>query len=140
MKFLTANAVQAYLPAGGTADPLNADLTNPTSSSSGVFGGQVLALKLNIALSDAGATPAGLGDLVYNNPNDASDSLNGKSVRQILAIAEIALGGGALPLGYDFATLSGLCANLDLSWDKVLDGICQPSAWAILYLSKPSTP
>ncbi|MFM8655650.1 MAG: hypothetical protein ACKOD5_00740, partial [Chthoniobacterales bacterium] len=103
MKFTTATAVKDYLPAGGTPNKLTLDLTNPTSSSSGVFGGQVLALKLNIALSDGGATPARLGDLFYINPGD---SLSGYKVRQILAAAETALGGGALPAGYTYATLS----------------------------------
>ncbi|MFM8808347.1 MAG: hypothetical protein ACKOJB_05480, partial [Chthoniobacterales bacterium] len=131
MKFTTATAVKDYLPAGGTPNKLTLDLTNPTSSSSGVFGGQVLALKLNIALSDGGATPAGLGDLFYINPGD---SLSGYKVRQILAAAETALGGGALPAGYTYATLSTLCDNLNLSWDDVSPEGCLPSGWALLYL------
>ena len=135
MKFTTAAAVQNYLPAGGSANKLTADLTNPTSTSAGQFGGQVLALKLNIALSDAGATDAGFGDLYYCEPNS---SLNGQTVRQILAAAEIAIGGGALPSGYTYSTLAELCANLDLSFD----GKSEPdfphcgvaTAWAFQYL------
>jgi len=42
MQFTSALAVQDYLPAGGTAGKLTVDLTDPGSSSSGVFGGQVL--------------------------------------------------------------------------------------------------
>jgi len=125
-------AINEYLPAGGTADKLTVDLVNPDTSAAGVSGGQVLALKLNIALSDGGATPAGLGDLYYHH---AGDSLDGMTARQILAVAEIAIGGGALPAGYSYSTLSALCANLDLSWDTVVGGICQPSAWAVTYLS-----
>jgi len=133
MKFSSAFAVQDYLPAGGTPDKLTADLLDPTNSSSGVFGGQVLALKLNIALSDAGATPPGLADLFYRNPGDA---LHGYTVRQILAAAETALGGGALPTGYNYADLSTLCDNLNLSWHNVTTEGCEPSGWASLYLGK----
>jgi hypothetical protein len=84
-------------------------------------------------LSDGGATPAGLGDLVYVNPGDA---LSGYKVRQILAAAETALGGGPLPAGYTYSSLSTLCDNLNLSWDTVTPDGCMPSAWALLYLKK----
>ena len=43
----------AYLPSNGTAGALTADLLDPASSASGVFGGEVAALALNIAFSDA---------------------------------------------------------------------------------------
>ncbi len=132
MKFMSSLAVQDYLPAGGTPDKLTADLLDPTTSSSGVFGGQVLALKLNIALSDSGATPPSLGDLVYRNPGDA---LHGYTVREILAAAETALGGGALPTGYTYSSLTTLCDNLNLSWHVETTEGCAPSAWALLYLS-----
>ena len=131
MKFSSALDVQDYLPAGGTPNKLTADLLNPGSSSSGVFGGQVLALKLNIALTDGGATPMGLGDLYYRNPGDA---LHGFTVRGILAAAETAIGGGALPAGYTYASLSTLCDNLNLSWHNVTMAGCEPSAWALIYL------
>jgi hypothetical protein len=133
MKFSSAVAVHEYLPAGGTPDKLTADLLDPTSSSSGVFGGQILALKLNLMLSDGGATPPGLGDLFYQNPGNA---LHGYTVRQILAAAETALGGGALPVGYTYASLSTLCDHLNLSWHVETSEGCGPSAWALLYLSK----
>jgi hypothetical protein len=100
--FTAAQSVLDYLPSGGGSGELTVDLLNPTSSASGQFGGRVLTLKLNVALSDGLATPSGFGDLIYHNP---TDSLDGKSVRQILAAAEIALGGGALPAGYDYPWL-----------------------------------
>jgi len=133
MRFTSALAVQDYLPAGGTPGRLTVDLVDPSSSSAGVFGGQVLALKLNIALSDGGATPPGLGDLYYINPGD---TLHGLTVRQILAAAETALGGGPRPAGYSYAMLSTLCDNLNLSWDTVTEDGCIPSGWAMIYLSK----
>jgi len=82
---------------------LTADLTNPTSTSSGVFGAQVLTLKLNVALS-------GYGGLYYCN--GASDSLSGMTIAQILAAMETALGGGALPAGYTLSGLNELADNL----------------------------
>ena len=61
----------AYLPSNGTAGALTADLLDPPSSASGVFGGEVAALALNIAFSDAGllAHPVGVpfGDLILQN-------------------------------------------------------------------------
>ncbi len=140
MKFATAAAVQAYLPAGGTSGKLTADLMDPTSSSSGVFGGQVLALKLNIALSDGGATNSGFGNLYYC---DAASSLHGQTVGQIQAAAETALGGGALPSGYTYASLQDLCEKLVVSFDGKNDlypscGVA--TAWAKTYLSKTPCP
>ena len=133
MKFTSALTVQEYLPAGGTPGVLTVDLLDPSSSSSGVFGGQALALKLNIALSDSGTTPPGLGDLSYRNPGDA---LHGFTVRQILAAAETALGGGPLPAGHTYSSLSTLCDNLNLSWHEMTVAGCAPSAWTLIYLSQ----
>jgi hypothetical protein len=139
MQFTSALKVQDYLPAGGGANKLTVDLVNQTSSSSGQFGGQALALKLNIALSDKGVTNSGFGDLYYC---DATSSLNGKTVRQILAVKETALGGGALPSGYtSYATIAELAANLDLSFDgkNAANPTCGVlSAWAANHLSKTS--
>lgn len=142
MKFTTAAAVQAYLPAGGGANKLTVDSVNPVSTSSGQFGGQVLALKLNIALSDASATPTGFGGLYYCPAT--ADSLAGFTVSQILAAAETALGGGALPSSYSYSTLAGLAADLDLSFDGKLApdfpncGVA--SAWAVANLSETPCP
>lgn len=136
MKFTSAAAVQAYLPAGRAAAALTTDLINPVTASAGVFGGQVLALKLNIALSDAGVLGSGLGDLYYC---DTGNSLSGLTVRQILALAETALGGGALPAGYTFSSLSGLCEALAVSFDgtsDVLQTCGVATEWAKLYLKK----
>ena len=140
MKFTSASAVQTYLPAGGPANKLTADSSNPTSTSAGQFGGQVLALKLNVALSGAGATNSGFGDLYYC---DAVSSLNGKTVKEILDAAEIALGGGALPAGYTYATLATLTANLDLSFDgkdAQFPNCGVESEWAAQHLSKTACP
>jgi hypothetical protein len=107
MTFNTAAAVDAYLPVnridpgppvkgekkpkgGNEPAALNATLTNPTSTSAGVFGGQVLALKLNVDLLGDG----GIGGLYV-----CGAFFNGKKVSEVLRAAEDALGGGALPAG-----------------------------------------
>ena len=128
-----AEALENYLPSGGGAGALNADLVNPTSSASGQFGGRVLTLKLNVALSDGLATPSGFGDLVYTH---AADSLSGKTVREILAAADIAVGGGALPAGYSYNQFANLCKDLSDSWSRDnAAGLCIPSTWAVENLS-----
>jgi len=52
MLFSDALSVGLYLPAVGTAGPLVSDLLNPTSSSSGAYGGHVVSLALNVDFSD----------------------------------------------------------------------------------------
>jgi hypothetical protein len=50
-------AVFNYLPAGGSPGTLNGNVFNPSSTSSGTFGGDVLALQLNVDFSNAGFLP-----------------------------------------------------------------------------------
>ncbi len=97
----SVEAVQAFLPAGGTASKLKKNLTNPTSSPAGVFAGQVVALQISVAFSDAGITQSGLGALVIG-----SGPLAGKTVAQVLAWANTALGGGSTP--YSISTLNSV--------------------------------
>ena len=54
MIFTDELAVFAYLPQLAIEGVLTSDQLDPTTSSSGSFGGDVLALALNIGLSDAG--------------------------------------------------------------------------------------
>jgi hypothetical protein len=44
----------SYLPTSGNARPLNADLLDPGRTISGVFGGEVVALQLNVDFADVG--------------------------------------------------------------------------------------
>jgi hypothetical protein len=93
----SVDAAQVFLPQAGAPGPLVADLVDPTSTASGVFVGEVVGLKLNVDFSDAGALPhpAGVpfGDLRLCG--SALTSLNGLTVRQILATANFHLGGGS---------------------------------------------
>ena len=98
---------------------MTADATNPTSTSAGVFGGQVLALKLNVDFGNVGPAvgfSGGVGNLVLN---DSTSPLNGYTVSQILAVANTALGGGSIPAGLTISSLNDLVNNLNQSFDEV---------------------
>lgn len=132
MKFTSAVAIQNYLPAGGTPNRLTADLVNPTSSSAGVFGGQVLALRLNVGFSAAGVTQGAGGALGGLKLTGTGTSLDGLTVDQVLAVAESALGGGALPADYTIANLNALVTNLN----EAFDNGTVVTAWATLHLTR----
>lgn len=97
MTFTSASAVLAYLPQSGSIGPLTSNLVNPTTSSPGAFGGNTVALKLNVDFSDAGflmgATGLTFGDLRVCAL--ATTTLNGLTIRQVLAIANTLLAGGS---------------------------------------------
>ena len=92
LKFTSSTAIMNFLPQGGTPGALAASATNPTTSAAGVFAGQVLALQLNVDFSNAGKLPSGLGSFVLT-----SGAAKGKTVAQVLADANKALGCGTLP-------------------------------------------
>jgi hypothetical protein len=98
MAFTDVTNVLGYLPAGGQVGALNANLVDPTSSASGTFGVEVVALQLNVDFADAGVTPAAsgvrFGDLTISGVSTLP-GLNGLSVRQFLGMANTALGGGS---------------------------------------------
>jgi hypothetical protein len=117
--FSSANAVINYQPTTGVPGPLNADLFDPTSTSSGVFGGHVLALQIDVAFTDAdvvsGSAPLFFGNLRVCNLTD-TPAYNGLSVRQVLDALNTALGGGTAPYTYD--QLSTLAADLSNSFES----------------------
>jgi hypothetical protein len=106
----TGDAVLNFLPQTGPAAALNATLVDPTSSSSGIFGGQIIGLAFNIDFSDAGFTLGSLGipfgDLTLHDLTGAVAGLNGDDLRQFFDLTNIALGGG--DAGYAIADLSPL--------------------------------
>ena len=158
--FDSSDAVSAYLPANGTPGPLTVDLLDPTSSASGGFGGEVLALALNVAFSDAGvlahAPGVFFGDLVFQNLDMfASEAglgpeiaeLNGMSVREVLAEADRVLGGAATPFAVDdignlVSDTNGVFdAGITSTFEKILafpssttPTIPEPSTWAMVLL------
>ncbi len=97
----TDNPLLIYLPATGPAAPLNATLVDPTSTSSGIFGGQVAGLRLNIDFNAAGILPhpAGVpfGDLMLTGLSGSLAGLDGMSLSQFQTVANTLLGGGFEP-------------------------------------------
>ncbi len=106
MLFTTPDAVMSYLPAPGPPAALSQTVTDPSSTSSGSFGGGVTALGLNVDFSDAGyltgASGARFGDLTlcnlpttdsYPTGSAALAALNGTTVRQFLGLVSDALSG-----------------------------------------------
>jgi hypothetical protein len=132
MTFDPAQAIFDYLPATGTPAPLDANLVNPTSSPSGSFGGEIVALTLNIDFSDHDLLPGtgGLhfGDLVICSWDPLYD---GRSVRAMLGVANIELGGGVFSL----TEINGLAQQLNASF---AGGVV--SAWAQRHLFAGACP
>jgi hypothetical protein len=99
VRFSSESHLQDYLPASGAPAALDSDMLDPLSTSAGVFGGEVSGLKLNVDFSDAGVlhgtAAVKLGDLTLCNM--ALAGLNNTTVRDFLAMANTALGGGATP-------------------------------------------
>ena len=114
-------------PAGGPSGALTVDATNPTATDAGNLPEQTATLSINVGLSGVSGDPAGFGNLVLH---DTGGSLDGSSVSEILAAANLALAGGGLPSGYTFSTLNDLIDNLNNSWDG-----CQQSTWGAAHLS-----
>ncbi len=129
MTFASALVIQDYLPAGGKPKALTADY--PTSTSSGVFGGQVLTLELNVDFGNAGLfpDPGIVGNLVLSN---TGTSFDGQTVSDVLAVANQALGGGPLPADYTISSLNDLVTLLNQGFDN-----CLPSGWVQSHLSAP---
>jgi hypothetical protein len=123
--------LQSFLKSSGTSGIIKSDKLNPTNTK---FGGGSLAvqaatLSINVAFSDESikGMPHGLGNLVYVK---AGDSLNGKTINEILSIANDALGGQPLPTGYTYNSLQNLLSNLN---SALHNG--NPTNWAKMYLS-----
>src|SRR3984957_3480307 len=55
-----------FLPTSGLPGPLDANLVNPFTSPTGLFGGEAAALKLNLDFSNAGLLPNSSGLLLRN--------------------------------------------------------------------------
>jgi hypothetical protein len=117
MIFTNPLTVNRYLPAAGTPAPLDQNLVDPIVSSSGTFGGDVLALQLNVDFSNAGflsgTSNIPFGNLILQNfitlPN-----LNGLTVSQFLADANTCLGGGSCL--YNFGVMDAITGELTLSF------------------------
>jgi hypothetical protein len=112
--FDNGEAVLQFLPQSGPPAPLDQSYFDATTSSAGEFGGDIVALKLNIDFSDAGILlgnpKIAFGDLTLCNLGSLS-ALNGYTVRQFLALANTVLAGGLGP--YDIGTIDSLTQVLN---------------------------
>jgi hypothetical protein len=112
----------AYLPTSGLVAPLSASIVDPTTTSSGAFGGDVVGLALDVDFSNNGAlhgtssTPFGNLILVNFNPNSADFDLNGMSVSSFLALSETALGDGSTD-GHTLDDIDTIVAELGSSFE-----------------------
>jgi hypothetical protein len=131
MKFTAASAIESYLPAGGTASTLSSDLLDPTSSSAGVLGGQVLALRLNVDFGNASALPAADGSISGLILQGTGTSLDGQTVAAVLAATELAIGGGGAPADLTLAGLNEIVTRLNEAFDN-----CTVTEWAHAHLRR----
>jgi len=141
MEFDSALAVENYIPAVGMIGPLDASLSDPTTSASGSFGGDVVALTLDVNFSSlTGASGPAFGNLVIDGipaqfPQfPALSGVDGLTVSQFLAQLDILLGGGSLPSGYTIAELDPIAIQIE---DSFTDGT--PSTFAQDALLAPTT-
>jgi hypothetical protein len=131
-------AIHLYLPAKKTPGQLTASLTNPDKSSSGVFGGQVLALQLNVDFSAAGVNPSGLGG-VHLCGGDFPASVQGLTISQLLAKANAVLG-GATPASQGLYALDNTTPMTVSQLNDIVDLLnqsfdnCATSDWASHHL------
>ena len=118
LTFTSAKAIETFLPAGGTSKTLTASAVDPTKSTAGVFAGQLLALQLAVDFSEAGVLQSGLGAMVMK-----SGSMAGKSVNEILTIANQVLGGNTsvLPSGMSISGLSSLLESIIMNYHEGVD-------------------
>jgi len=107
-----------FLPQTGPAAALNATLVDPTSSSAGIFGGQVAGLRLNIDFADAGYT-AGTAATKYGDLHlcalTDTPGLNNSTIRQLQTVVNAALGGDPAP--YSIADLSALLMQVNAAFE-----------------------
>ena len=116
--FTTLQSILDYLPQSGAAGPLDNDYLDATTTSSGSFGGYVLALQFNVDLSDAGLLTGGaslpFGDLVLFDTGFAL--FDGLTVRQYLEEANSILGGVPPLLAYE--EIASLTDNISLAFEN----------------------
>ena len=131
MTFTAASHLRAYLPASGSDGTLTGINDNPTSTTAGTFGGDVVALKLNVDFADAGitngASPSSFGDLTLCGYTTLP-LLNDTTVRELLGNVNSLLGNG--PGIYNIGLLAPVIDALNQAFQ---DGIVTTYANDHLY-------
>jgi hypothetical protein len=136
LAFSSASNTSAYLPTIGAPAPLTTNLANPVISPSGTFGGDVVALLLNLDFNAAGdlqgTASIPFGDLVLTNFSGGISGLNGLTVNQFLGIANTCLGDGSCP--YGVGNIAEITDEIDASFANG-----NPSAFADANLALPNS-
>jgi hypothetical protein len=107
-------AVEAYLPAGGPPAALSGNLTNPTKTSSGVLGGQLVATKLNVGIL---GLPTDLV-FVFDKECDVPTALVGSSIDSVIDLADATLSSGTPSGGISFSDLAQALTILNENYDE----------------------
>jgi hypothetical protein len=144
LELQSSGAVLGFIPTSGQASALTTNLLDPTTSQTGVFGGDVVALALDVDFSSAGflrgTSKIPFGDLVLVNFGPASSpnsvnpltELNGLTVNQFLGLANTCLGGGSCALGIDNA--NEIAIDLQVAFNEGT-----PSTFADDHLALPTS-
>lgn len=146
-------ALKTFLAGGGPSTALTATTVNASSVTGGALSKQTATLTLNIGFGIVGPPPvvdaSGFGGLKLCNLVNGSmigsftlsaaqaTALNGKTVADVLADANIALGQGITPPYVNatsgrFGELNQIVTKLNESYDN-----CNASTFAVQYLCEP---
>jgi hypothetical protein len=135
--FSSAAAIRDFLPTGGRPGQLDRSVVDPQcKTKAGVLLGQLLAAKLNVGFDAAGLRRDGkttawtgkLGELVFKSGCVARE-LVGKSVNEVIAMADLAVGRGQLPSGVSFSELNDALTKVNENFvDCRSNGGCLISA------------
>jgi len=128
IRFDGAASVIEFLPQAGTPTVLDADKVDPVNAETGLFGGDVVALQLDVDFSDAGllvgSSGIPFGNLILTNFSKDFDgyvidaaNLNGLKVRDFLGDVNTALGGGSSNIA-SISALDDILGNLDVAFDQ----------------------
>jgi len=129
-KWTSVTSLKTFLRYTETSGPISCDKLNPISLryGGGTLAVQTAVLSLNIAFQGSSSSmPQGLSNgVIYVK---AGDSLSGKTIAEILQIANDALGGHGLPEGYTYNSLKNLVENINNAFTDAT-----PNTWAKTYL------
>lgn len=136
LRFTTPTRITNFLVQTAAPAVLNADHVDGTSSSSGQFGGETLALRLNVDFAAAGVLggTTALGGMMLCDMPDAT--LNGKTVTEVLGLANTLLGGGTN--GYTVTAINATVAELNRSFLSFYN--LAPTQWAQEHLAVGACP
>lgn len=121
IRFMKGSALIGFLPNTGTprgfdlAKGMNflGELKNPkVEHHNNKLAGELAALKINIAASDAEITPMGFGDLIFDN-GDTSYKYNGYTIRQIAQLVDNFLSYYRNYIGIDWARLDTILTKIN---------------------------